>query len=124
LDGKHCTQVSLVVSHQGVAPWHCEFTVHCTHSPALHTSPVGHGCVDVHPGTQAFALQTVPEAQSLVARHATQVLLVVLHLPSGAVQSASCRHPTHTLVVVSHTLLRGHVLIASQPLAHALFTQR
>jgi hypothetical protein len=33
LDGRHWTQVSFVVSHQGVAPWHCELTVHSTHSP-------------------------------------------------------------------------------------------
>ena len=37
LDGKHCTQVSFVVSHHGVAPWHWELTRHCTHAPALHT---------------------------------------------------------------------------------------
>jgi hypothetical protein len=123
-EGKHCTQVSLVVSHQGVAPWHSEFTVHCTHSPELHTSPVGHGCVEVQPGTQAFALQRVPVAQSLVARHATQVLLVVLHLPVGAVQSVSCRHATHALVATSHTVPVGQVLVASQPMAQALLTQR
>jgi len=124
LDGKHCTHVLLVMSHQGVAPWHCEFTVHCTQSPELHTSPVGHGCVEVQPGTQAFALQRVPAAQSLVARHATQVLLVVSHLPVGAVQSVSSRHPTQALVAVSHTVLAGQVLMASQPIAQALLTQR
>jgi len=123
-DGRHCTQVSSVVSHQGVAPWHCELTVHCTHRPALHTCPVGQGCAEVHPGTHAFAVQTVPEAQSLVARHATQVLFVVLHLPVGAVQLLSCRHPTHALVAVSQTVLAGQVLVASQPMAQALFTQR
>jgi hypothetical protein len=124
LDGKHCTQVSLVVSHHGVAPWHCEFTVHCTHSPALHTSPVGHGCVEVQPGTHALAVQMVPAAQSVVARHATQVLLVVLHLPVGAVQSVSWRQATHALVAVSHTVPVGQVLIASQPMAQTLFTHR
>jgi hypothetical protein len=124
LDGRHCTQVSFVVSHQGVAPWHCELTVHSTHDPALHTSPVGQGCVEVHPGTHAFALQTVPEVQSLVARHATQVSLVVLHLPVGAVQSLSCRHATQALVVVSQTVPVGQVLVASQPVAQALLTQR
>ncbi len=123
-EGRHCTHVSLVVSHQGVAPWHCEFTVHCTHAPALHTCPVGHGCVELHPGTQAFALQTVPAAQSLVTRHATHVSLVELHFALGALQSVSVRHPTHTLVVVSHTVPVGQVLAVSQPMAQALFTQR
>jgi hypothetical protein len=123
-EGRHCTHVSLVVSHQGVAPWHCEFTVHCTHAPALHTCPVGHACVELHPGTQAFALQTVPAAQSLVARHAAHVSLVVLHLAVGALQSVSFRHPTHALVVVSHTVPVGQVLAASQPMTQALFTQR
>jgi hypothetical protein len=124
LDGRHCTHLSLVMSHQGVAPWHWELTVHCTHNPELHTCPVGHGWADVHPGTHAFAAQTVPAAQSLVARHATHVLPVVMHLAVGAVQSVFCRHPTHALVVVSHTVLVGQVLVASQPMAHALFTQR
>ena len=124
LDGRHCTHVSLVVSHHGVAPWHSELTVHCTHSPELHTWPVGHGCVDVQPGTHASAVQTVPAAQSLVTRHATQVSFVVSHLAVGAVQSVFCRHPTHALVVVSQTVLAGQVLVASQPMAQALFTQR
>jgi hypothetical protein len=84
---------------------------------------VGHGCVDVHPGTHAFAVQTLPAAQSLDVRHATQVLLAV-HLPLGAVQSLSCRHATHTLVAVSQTVLAGQVLVGSQPVAQALFTQR
>jgi hypothetical protein len=66
LDGKHCTQVSLVVSHHGVAPWHCEFTVHCTQDCATHCRPVGQGCVALHPGTQEFVLQTMPETQSLL----------------------------------------------------------
>src|SRR5580704_418156 len=100
-EGRHATHVSLVVSHQGVAPWHSEFTVHCTHMPELHSWPVGHGCVEVHPGTQAFALHTLPAAQSLLVRHATQVSLAGLHLPVGALQSVSCRHPTQALVVVS-----------------------
>jgi hypothetical protein len=123
-DGRHCTHLSLVVSHQGVAPWHCEFTVHCTHDCATHSCPVGHCCVGLHPGTHEFVLQTVPAAQSLLARHATQVLLVVLHLPVGAVQSVSRRHPTQALIAVSHTVPVGQVLIASQPIAQALFTQR
>jgi hypothetical protein len=54
------------VSHQGVAPWHCEFTVHCTHDCATHCSPVGHGWVELHPGTHEFVLQTMPETQSLL----------------------------------------------------------
>jgi hypothetical protein len=124
LDGRHWTQVFDVVSHQGVAPWHCELTTHATQAPALHTSPVGHGCVEVHPGTQAFALQTSPAAQSPSARHATHVSLVVRHLGVGAAQLPSVRHPTHAFVVVSHTLPVGHVLDASQPFAQALFTQR
>jgi hypothetical protein len=66
----------------------------------------------------------MPEAQSLLARHWTQVLLVTLHLPVGAMQSVSCRHATHTLLAVSHTVPVGHVLMASQPTPHALFTQR
>jgi hypothetical protein len=123
-EGRHCTHVSLVVSHQGVEPWHCEFTVHCTHSCATHCSPVGHGWVALHPGTQAFVLHTVPAAQSVLVRHATQVFVVVLHLPVGALQSASLRQETHALVVVSHTVPEGHVLVASQPMAQALFTQR
>jgi hypothetical protein len=116
--------VSSVVSHQGVAPWHCEFTVHWTHDCATHWSPVGHGCVGLHPGTHEFVLQTMPATQSLLARHATQVLLVRLHLPVGAVQSVSWRQPTQTLVVSSHRVPVGQVLIASQPVAQALFTQR
>jgi hypothetical protein len=123
-DGRHCTHVSLVVSHQGVAPWHCEFTVHCTHDCATHTCPVGHCCVGLHPGTHELVLQTVPAAQSLVTRHATQVLLVVLHLGVGAAQLLSTRHATHALVAVSHTVPVGQVLVASQPMAQALFTQR
>jgi len=123
-EGKHCTQVSFVVSHQGVAPWHCEFTVHSTHDCATHCSPVGHGCVGLHPGTQEFVLHTVPAAQSVLVRHATQLLLVVLHLPVGALQSASLRQETHALVVVSHFVPEGQVLVGSQPMAQALFTQR
>jgi hypothetical protein len=123
-DGKHWTQVSFIVSHQGVAPWHCELTVHCTHDCAMHCSPVGQGCVALHPGTHALVLQTVPAAQSLLVRQATQVSLVVLHLPVGAVQSVSSRHVTHAFVVVSQTLPVGQWLIASHPMAHALFTHR
>jgi hypothetical protein len=124
LDGKHCTHVSFIVSHQGVAPWHCEFTVHCTHICDTHCSPVGHGCVAVQPGTHALALHTVPAAQSLLCRQATQVSLVVLHLAVGAEQFVSCKHPTHALVIVSQTVAVGQVLVASQPMAQALLTQR
>jgi hypothetical protein len=124
LDGKHCTQVSLVVSHHGVAPWHCEFTVHCTHDCETHCSPVGHGCVGLHPGTHEFVLQTMPGAQSLLVRHATQVLSVTLQRGVGAMQLVSCRHATQMFVVVSHTVPVGHVLIASHPVPHVLFTQR
>jgi hypothetical protein len=88
-EGRHATHVSLVVSHQGVAPWHCEFTVHCTHTWETHCWPVGHGCDVLQPGTHAFALHTVPAAQSLLARQATHVFVAVLHLPVGAVQSVS-----------------------------------
>jgi hypothetical protein len=59
-----------------------------------------------------------------VTRHATQVLLVVLHLGVGAAQLLSTRHATHALVAVSHTVPVGQVLVASQPMAQALFTQR
>jgi hypothetical protein len=123
-DGRHATHVSFIVSHQGVAPWHCEFTVHCTHICDTHCSPVGQGCVEVQPGTHAFALHTVPGAQSLLVRQATQVSLAVLHLAVGAEQFVSCRHATHALVVVSQTVAVGQVLIASQPIAHALLTHR
>jgi hypothetical protein len=85
---------------------------------------VGQGCVEVQPATQAFALHTVPGAQSLLVRHATHVSFVVLHSAVGAMQSVFCRHPTHALVVVSQTVAVGHVLIASQPIAQALFTHR
>jgi hypothetical protein len=123
-EGRHGTQVFVMVSHHGVAPWHCELARHCTHTPELHSWPVGHGCVEVHPATQAFALHTVPAAQSVLARHATHVSFVGLHLAVGAAQSVSCRHPTHAFVVVSQTVAVGHVLMASQPIAHASFTHR
>jgi hypothetical protein len=123
-DGRHWTHLFVVASHHGSAPWHCEFTVHCTHAPELQTWPVGHGCVAVHPATHASAWQTSPAGQSPSARHGTQVSEVVSHLGSGAEQSLFARQPTQALAVVSHTLPVGHVPLASQPFAHVLFTHR
>jgi hypothetical protein len=123
-EGKHCTHWSLVVSHQGAAPWHCELRRHSTQALALQTSPAGHGCVDEQPGTQALALQTVPAAQSLVVRQPTHARLVALQRGVGAAQSVSSRQPTHALVATSQTVPVGQLLAASQPWAQALATQR
>jgi hypothetical protein len=107
-----------------VAPWHCEFRRHWTHRPALHTSPPGQGWVAVHPGTQALALHSMPDAQSPVARQATQARVAVSHRGVGAAHSPSTKHATHALVAASHTVPAGQVPFASQPGAHALATQR
>ena len=102
-EGKHSTHLFVVVSHQGSAPWHCEFTTHCTHAPERQTCPVGHGCVVVHPATHASVWHTTPAGQSPSARQGTQVLVVVSHFGFGEEQSLSARQPTHAFTVVSHT---------------------
>jgi len=71
-----------------------------------------------------LVLQTVPAAQSPVARQATHVLLVVLHLGAGAVQSASPRQATHALAARSQTVPAGQLLAASHPCAQTFPAQR
>lgn len=78
----------------------------------------------MHPGTHASALQTVPAAQSLLARQATQEKLVVSHRGVGAEQSLSTWQATQTLVAMSQTVPVGHVLAASQPCAQTFPAQR
>ncbi len=72
----------------------------CKHAVPQHVSPAAHPCVELHPGTHAPAVQTLPAAQLPSPTQPTHTCRVGSQYitPASPAQSASAPHPVvHTL---------------------------